>query len=224
MCNLQPAWRGPVAMALLALAAPASASFAVPPNAPGHYAPRDECAAVPAAAPFLGSLKSAVTARDANAIADLASPDILLDFGGGGGREAVLERFGAGSSLWHELEAIMVLGCAFDEENGALVMPWFFAQDLGDADPFSTMVTLGSAVPLRARPSRTAGVRTRLNWQLVHIYEVEVDDPGYRTVAVIGSDREGYIEERKLRSQLDYRLKAERRDGEWRITAITAGD
>lgn len=223
-CNQQRRRHGLAALVLLALAAPASASFAVPPNAPGQYAPRDECSAKDGGAAFLAALGSAVRARDANALADLASPDIFLDFGGGGGREAVIEMFRGGSDKWKELDAIMALGCAFDEEYEALLLPWFFDQDLGDADPFSTMVTLGDEVPLRERPSRSAKPRARLNWQLVHVYEVEVDDPGYRTVAVIGSDREGYIEVHKLRSQLDYRVRVEKREGEWRITAFVAGD
>jgi hypothetical protein len=218
------AWQGPLALLLLALAVPASASFAVPPNAPGQYAPRDECSDKEGGAAFLAALKSAVARRDAEAFADLTSPDIFLDFGGGGGREAVLDMFRGGSDKWKELEAIMPLGCAWDEDNSALVLPWFFNQDLGDADPFSTMVTLGSEVPLLSRPSRRGRLVKMLNWQLIHVYEVEVDDPGYRTVAVIDSDYEGYVRIAKLRSQLDYRLRAEKQDGKWQITSFIAGD
>jgi hypothetical protein len=219
-------WFAGLTMAALALTSgsPAFASFAVPPNAPGQYAPRDECSALPEAASFLASFKAAVTARDANAFAALTSPDIMLDFGGGGGREAVRELLAPGSRHWTELDRIMALGCAFDEDNGALVLPWFFAQDIGDADPFSTNVTLGSAVPLRVRPSRSAKVRARLNWQLIHVYEVEVSDPGFVTVAVIGSGFEGYVEEKKLRSQLDYRIRVEKVGGEWLVMSFLAGD
>lgn len=208
----------------LAAAAPAMASFAVPPNAPGQYAPRDECSAQEGGAQFLAALKAAIKARDAKAFADLTLPDVVLDFGGGGGREAVLEMLGQGSAKWKELDKIMALGCAWDEDNSALVLPWFFNQDLGDADPFSTMVTLGSEVPLMSRPSRRGRVQKVLNWQLIHVYEVEVDDPGYRTVAVIDSNYEGYMRIASLRSQLDYRLRAEKSGGKWLITAFVAGE
>ena len=61
------------------------------------------------------------------------------------------------------------------------------------------------------RPSRRGRVQKVLNWQLIHVYEVEVDDPGYRTVAVIDSNYEGYVRASpSLRSQLDYRLRAEK--------------
>ena len=216
--------RAAVALFGLALASPVHASFAVPPNAPGQYAPRDECSAIAGAAPFLAALRSAVTARDAEAFAALASPEIFLDFGGGGGQEEVRAQLGRKSRLWRELDRIMELGCAVDAENGELVMPWFFAQDLGDADPFSTQLALGSAVPLLANPSRKAKVRARLNWQLVHIYEVEVSDPGYETVAVIDSDLEGHVRSSQLRSQLDYRLIARKEGDGWRIVTFLAGD
>ena len=212
-------------LAALALgASPALASFAVPPNGPGHYAPRDECSAQEGGGQFLAALKAAVKARDAKAFTVLTSPDVVLDFGGGGGHEAVLEMFRPGSEKWKELDKIMALGCAWDEDNSALVMPWFFNQDLGDADPYSTMVTLGSEVPLMTRPSRRGRVSKILNWQLVHVYEVEVDDPGYRTVAVIDSNYEGYVRIAKLRSQLDYRLRAEKSGGKWLITSFIAGE
>jgi hypothetical protein len=208
----------------LALSARAHASFAVPPNAPGQYAPRDECSAKPGGAEFLAKLQSAVKARDAKAFADLTSSEIMLDFGGGGGREAVLDMLKPGSKKWRELDRLMVLGCAWDEDNAALVMPWFFNQDMGDTDPFSTNVTLGSAVPMRERPMRSANVRKVLNWQLIHIYEVEVPDPGWAQIAVIDSDWEGYIRLKDLRSPLDYRLRAEKQGGEWRITSFVAGE
>ena len=132
--------------------------------------------------------------------------------------------FRPGSEKWRELDKIMALGCAWDEDNSALVMPWFFNQDLGDADPYSTMVTLDSEVPLMTRPSRRGRVSKILNWQLVHVYEVEVDDPGYRTVAVIDSNYEGYVRIAKQRSQLDYRLRAEKSGGKWLITSFIAGE
>ncbi len=227
---LRPLFAACLSMLLAAgLPTAAKAGFTVPPNAPGQYAPRDECSAQEGGARFLASLKAAVAARDANAFAALASPGIFLDFGGGGGHEAVLAMLGHGSEKWSELDRIMALGCAFDEDNGALVLPWFFNQNLGDADPYSTMVTLGSEVPLRARPSRRGRAKKVLNWQLIHVYEVEVDDPGYRTVAVIdanddGANDDGYIRIDSLRSQLDYRLRAEKVDGNWRITAFIAGE
>jgi hypothetical protein len=53
---------------------------------------------------------------------------------------------------------------------------------------------------------------------------VEVPDPGWAQIAVIDSDWEGYIRLKDLRSPLDYRLRAEKQGGEWRITSFVAGE
>jgi hypothetical protein len=212
-----------LALALL-VAAPARASFAVPPNPPGHYAPRDECSALPGAAPFLAALRSAVQQRDAKALGAMASAQVQLNLGTSPGQQGLREQLASDPALWAELDRLMLLGCAFDEDNGALVMPWFFAQDLGDADPYSTVLALGPSLPLRTRPSRKASVRSRINWQLIHIFEGEQTPPGFASVAVIDSKRRGYMETVHLRSPLDYRLLAQKQDGVWRITYLVAGD
>jgi hypothetical protein len=191
------------ALAISLLSAPAHASFAVPPNAPGQYKPRDDCAAIADATPFLAKVKFAVAARDVEAFAALASPEILLDFGGGSGRDELRRRFAPGSKMWAELDKIMALGCAIGEDTGALVIPWFFAQDLGDADPFSTVVALSSSVPLLAKPVRTARIRKILNWQLVALHEGISTPPGYAAASVIDSDWSGYVQTDRFRAQID---------------------
>ena len=209
---------------LVAFAAtPALASFAVPPNKPGQYTPRDECSAQPGGAQFLAMLKDAVAARDAVSLALLSSPEIMLDLGGGQGRDELQRRLLPQSDLWPELDRILALGCAWDEDNQALVLPWFFNQDLGDSDPYGTTVTLGK-VPLRKEQAPNSAVRATLDWQLVFIGESKDIGSPLVPVSVIDSDLEGYAELEKLRSQLDYRIRAENRDGKWLITAFVAGE
>ncbi len=214
----------PVALLLSLACTPAHASFAVPPNKPGQYAPRDECSARPAGSQFLAKLKDAVTARDAVSVALLSAPDIKLDLGGGEGRDELVRRLLPESDLWSELDKILELGCAWDEDNEALVLPWFFNQDLSDSDPYSTTVALGSAVPLHKSSTPGAPAHALLDWQLVVVCETDEIGSPLIPVAVIDSELEGYIELEKLRSQLDYRVRAENRDGRWKITAFIAGD
>jgi len=216
-------WLAAVFLALLA-AAPASASFQVPPNNPGQYAPRDACAAVPDAPAFRARVVDAVRRRDVQAFVALAADDVMLDYGGGAGRKDLRERLSGkdGPGLWQELDALLALGCAFDE--GQLVMPWFFAADLGDADPYSTMLVMGASVPLRAGASKGAAIRRRLNWQLVVIPGDYRPEKPFQYVRLIGRNGAGHVASEALRSQIGYRLIAERRAGVWRITAFIAGD
>ena len=196
----------------------------MPPNAPGQYAPRDECSAQPGGAEFLARLKDAAKARDAVSLALLASPKVMLDFGGGSGRDEMVRRFVPGSDLWQELDKALALGCAFDKDNSALVVPWFFAQDLGDSDPFGTSVTLGKAVPLYKAGSAKSAVLKQLNWQLVVNRDTDEIGSPFIPVAVIDSDLVGYVEMERLRSPLAYRLRAEKVDGKWQIASFLAGE
>lgn len=207
--------------AALALAQPATA--AMPDNAPGQYAPRDACSADPALAAFLAEVRGAAARRDASALAALAAPDVLLDFGGGAGRDELKSRLGlAGGELWRELGAVLELGCAL--QDGYATMPWFFAQDLGDADPFEVLLAVGEAVPLRTKPEAGAGVSARLSWQLVTV-EGEYDpDRPFVPVRLLDGSASGYAERTHLRSPVDYRLIAEQQEGRWTITAFVAGD
>jgi hypothetical protein len=206
-------------------------ALTAPVHADGHagqksYAPRDECRSVPGAAAFLDSLAAAVKARDADALVALAAPDIHLDFGGGEGRDELRDRLVNGGEyygdLWKELGIVLSLGCA-SEGDGMIALPWYFTQDFGEADAFSTMLAMGPDVKVRASAADDARVIASLNWSTVEVpgdYDVESK---FTEVELQGMKR-GYVETGKLRSLIDYRLVAERRDEGWRITAFIAGD
>jgi len=209
-------------------ASPALAGFTVPPNRPGAYAPRDECAKTPGARAFTTSLRGAIARRDVRAAVELAASDIRLDFGGGSGRAELRRQLtgSEGPTLWREFEEAVNLGCAISE--GDMVFPWLFAQDLGDVDPFDALVVTGPAVPLYARANARAAPIARLNWQLV-IAQGEGLAPDarkrpLRRITVINSPLEGYVPTGSLRSPLARRLIVSRQGADWKITAFVAGD
>lgn len=204
---------------------PAMAGFTVPPNRPGAFAPRDACSSLPGAEEFLAAVRSAAARRDTAALVALADPNIGLDYGGGSGRGELRARLSGAeaSALWGELDDVLKLGCAANGQ-GEITLPWFFSQDLGDVDPFEVMLAAGPRVPLytsRKAKSRRAGW---LNWQLVALQASPAPPRGYRRVSVIGSRLSGLVEEKNLRSPVDYRLLASRGSGQWRIVMFIAGD
>ena len=208
---------------------PGAAGWAKPaaivPVTAGHLAPRDGCASLPGAAAFRKALAAAVRRRDAAALAALAADDVTLDFGGTSG-PAELRRLmqGAeGAALWRELDALLTLGCAV--EDGDMVLPWFFAQELGgDADPARYLVA-GANVPLREGPSASAQVTRALSWVLVRSLEPADAAPrAYTRVRLDGATATGYVESARLRSQLGYRLGARREGSGWKIAWFLAGD
>lgn len=216
------------ALAALLVIQPAQASFSVPPNRPGDYAPRDACLKAPGDPAFAATLRAAIARRDAGALVALAAEDIRLDFGGGSGRAELRRRLSGpeGAALWANLSEAVNLGCAMSE--GDMVFPWLFAQELGDVDPFDALVVTGASVPLYRRNSARAAPIARLNWQLVIAQgdglAADAGKRPLRRIAVINSPLEGYVPTASLRSPLDYRLIASRQGRVWRITAFVAGD
>ena len=206
------------ALAFLLLASPmALAAKSVPP--------RDECNGVQGANAFRLALTTAVANRDENMLAALAEPEVLLDFGGGSGRDTLMARLDDGDyELWQELDRLLLLGCAAGEDASSLTIPWLFAQDLGTEDAFSTFVATGSAVPLRSAPDAGASVVATLDWDVVTMTGEWTDDAEFFPVRT-ASGSAGFVAVTQLRSQVDYRLLAVRGDdGEFRINALVAGD
>lgn len=197
------------------------------PRQKGAYAPRDECRDLPGARAFREKLAAAVEARDAEAIAAMASPDIRLGFGGDDGRQHFLAALQApdGKAL-AELAALLPLGCA-GSDGGGLTIPWYFAQDYGDVDSYSAMLVMGADVPIHAVADAGSAAKRRLSWDLVTLDQGWYPEKRFQQVTVVGSGgggAKGYVATDMLRSMLDYRLLATRQGETWMITAFLAGD
>ena len=186
------------------------------------YPPRDECAKLPGFAAFRDKLFAAAKARDADAFAALADPKVNLDFGGGAGTDELKKRLSDPKvRLWDKIAALSGLGCAAD--GGIATLPAIFSRVPENVDPATTMLVTGSDVPLRTRPERTAEAVRTLDWALVSL--AKGFDPAATYTEVTASDgSRGHALTAKLRSLLDYRLIADRQGGEWKITALIAGD
>jgi hypothetical protein len=203
------------ALAALALATPAQGE---------HLYPRNECGSLEGADAFQMKLVTAVANRDEAMLRELVDPQVQLDFGGGSGWEEMRGRLNDEYyKLWDELDRVTRLGCARLDDN-ELALPWLWGQDLGFDDPFSTVVAIGSDVPLLAEPRAGAKQIRLLNWEAVTLmpeWNYEAQFAPVRTK----QGEEGFVEFAHLRSQVDYRLIASRNDdGVWRIIYFIAGD
>jgi len=201
----------------------------------GRFAPRNDCAEMPAAGSFLRELHEAVAARDADALVALAADDIKLDFGGGSGTAELRRRLGGSDgALWNELAELTGLGCAANSQGG-ITIPWYFEQQLPGAEPSSSFIIIGESVPVYNSPGEDAPVVARLNWDVVQLAQGGPAIEGYRHIQLAAaggeSDKDakgkrltGYVAEGASRSMVDYRLIAASRNGRWRIISLLSGD
>jgi hypothetical protein len=203
---------------------PAAAAHATP-QPKGRYAPRNECSALPVADDFREHLIEAVQLRDVKALTALADPKIKLDFGGGGGTDELVKQLNNSTpehDLWKSLEQLLRLGCAKGQGN-EIVMPWLFAQELGSSvDPTAAMLVMGEDVPILSKPAASAKPIGTISWDVVNLSAFDPAKP-FQPVSM-PMHAEGWMATEKLRSLLDYRLMAAREGGQWRITALVAGD
>jgi hypothetical protein len=192
------------------------------PLAKGRFAPQDTCAEIEGADQFRTRLAAAVKARDIDGVVALAADDVKLDFGGGGGSAELRKRLADESlGLWGELDALMALGCSANEQGG-ITIPWFFDQDIGEADPYFAMLVTGEDVPLLERPDPASKPVATISWDLVEIASLNPES-AYQRVE-FGDKKVGFIATDKLRSLIDYRLTASSRNDRWRIISFVAGD
>ena len=193
------------------------------PLAEGPYAPHDTCHSVKGADEFRRQLADAVMRRDADALLALAAEDIRLDFGGGGGRAELKKRLADKHwKLWDELDQLLTLGCAANQQGG-ITIPWYFEQHIDKVDASSGMLVTGENVPLLSAPDPKSPVVATISWDVVSLGTLTPDDP-YQSVTTADGKKKGYIATDKLRSLLDYRLMATPRNGKWSIVTLVSGD
>lgn len=216
----------PEALVPAPASAPAAEASDIAPEAPTvptvvRYAPQDDCATQPGWPAFRKSLFAAIKTRDTQGLAKLAAPDITLDYGGGSGPAELVKRLNDPETrLWQELDAILALGCAM--QGGLAALPWVFWNVPEDIDSYSAMLVLGDDTVMLDKPGGKPAVQA--GWTIVGMDPMDFDTDAKATRVTTHDGKKGWIETRKLRSLLDYRLIAEPKDGTWQITAFIAGD
>lgn len=209
---------------MLRLAIFAAALALVPTAASAKsYAPRNECERVPEAAAFQRAFITAVANRDVLMLQGLVSDQVLLGFGGSAGPDTLAEWLAIPEmDLWGQLDEMSRLGCAVGDD-GSVIIPWIWSQEVAEVDGIEGLVALGPDVPMRAGPSDDSRLVTRLNWAAVQLVNGWDGEREWLEVEVPGGAR-GFVRADQLRSLIARRLVAERVDGELKAVVLVAGD
>jgi hypothetical protein len=190
--------------------------------------PVEHCSAAPGFEVFRKKLWSAVEQRDSVALLALVADDITVTFGQGGeGKQEFIATWGLDkpesvkiSALWEKLATALKLGCA--PSGDALVSPSIIAQLDPMLDGFTAFLAVTPGAAMRAAPNEQSPVVSLLQWDLLTVTDMAVDD-GWMPAKLVDG-RAGFVRYDQVRSVLDYRAVFERRDGRWVMTAFVGGD
>jgi len=190
---------------------------------PTKLPPIDECASDPTFLKFRAGLNAAAEKHDMEAVVRALDDKVLVDFGGGSGRAAFLEKWNSSDSkkvdLWSKLKESLALGCAI--RGGVAIAPSLPAQLDPDEDLFDVALAKpGTAV--WSDPRAGGKVIATLDWDVLTVIAWSMSDDFVEVRLPDG--RIGHVKAGRLRTAGDYRMTMEKRGGEWRITAFVEGD
>lgn len=194
----------------------------------------------PAASEFDARLRNMASARDLPGFMALLTDDVLVSFGGDGGKSEFsgywrLDSDTGRETFWTALDRLLAQG-AWNEVGGQdddgdsfpqrITYPWFFAAWPGDADAENAFI-VNEGTALRAAPDAKAPVLARLPRAAVLLGGAEeggeVSGSGWLEVVAPGGAL-GFVRHEDVTPLLDTRMLAVETGTGWRIEAMVAGD
>jgi hypothetical protein len=186
--------------------------------------PIDEAVTDPEFFLFRARVQAAVATHDTAEIMRIVDQDILNSFGGDGGREEFRQHWRLDnpekSPLWTTLGFVLALGGRFREDS-TFSAPYLVGGT--SQDGFESLVVLGANVAMHSGPASTSKVVDTLSFEEVTKWREKSTTRGWEPIRN-SKGRTGWVLERHLRSPIGYRAGFVRRDGQWWLRALVAGD
>ena len=186
--------------------------------------PVDRCASDDSFVAFRAELHQILVRRNPDQLLAIVSDDIMVNFGGGAGRDEFARTWTLDapetSRLWLALSEALRLGC-LPGEDGTYWAPSLF-QEEGIDDPFSVALVIHPGAPLHQAANERSPVVANLSWDLVTVPEWNFESAWQRVELADG--RSGHVQTTDLRSPVDYRAGFRKVDGRWRMITFIAGD
>lgn len=185
--------------------------------------PVDESASDPSFLAFKVRLLAALGRKDLPSLLRAVDPKIRVSFGAGDGIATFRKHWKldrpAQSTVWTELASALRLGATRDETE--FIAPYVFSRFPQTLDAYSHAAVIRRATILRKSPAATAPKVATLDYTILTLLGQPAK--GWREVRTADGVT-GWVQERDIRSPLDYRAFFEKRNGEWKLTAFTKGD
>lgn len=177
---------------------------------------------------FVKKLLWIVKTKNLKALMNYISSPILSSFGGDGTIEGFQEQWNLKknpkkSKLWGELDTVLRLGGVIIGEE--MVFPYLFPDWPKGFDAYEYNAIIGSKVNLRKTPSLHSKVIRQLNYDIVFPFNDVCYERKGSWVKIQTHDKKvGYVDQKYIRSAIDYRLIIRKTSKGWRINTLVAGD
>lgn len=205
-------------MALFATLPNSSLAAELPRNLP----PVEQCSGDRSFVQFRNRLKQIVAEKDRAAFLALLAPDVLVNFGGGTGRDEFAKAWSFDATeygnVWSQLEKMLKMGCARD--GASRIIPSLPMQVEPDSDEDWVVVLPPGAMIFKWVGNELAYSEV-MKWTVATVTS-RVSDT--MTDVKLPDGRDGSISDDYLYEPGGYRMIVEKRRGKWTITAFVAGD
>ena len=153
-----------------------------------------------------------------------ADPNIRLGFGGEAGRDELRKAMSGadGPGVWKELARILALGGAFKHAS-SFEAPYVFSKWPDGADSFECGAIVGGNVIVRRAPAQDAAVVTRTSYAIVRVLGRGPEVRDWSPIR-LSNGQEGYVRDDFLMGPTGLRAIFTLTNGQWRMTALVAGD
>jgi hypothetical protein len=173
---------------------------------------------------FRARVQTALATHDTAEIMKIVDPGILNSFGGDGGKEEFRQHWALESpeksQLWGALGFVLALGGRFLEDS-TFYAPYLVEGTTGDG--FESLVVLGANIAVHSEPVSTSQVIDTLSFEEVTKWRKKSTTLGWEPIRT-RKGRTGWVLQRHLRSPIDYRAGFVRRQGQWWLRTLVAGD
>lgn len=178
---------------------------------------------------FRQELLTAVRSRDGEAVLKIADPKIRTSFGNGGGIAEFEKKWkteDAASPLWAELEHILTHGGSFQKTGGdrRFWAPYVYSDWPENIDPFEHLAVVAKDVALHESANDTSPVLAALSHDIVSRAEPGGPDPKPWQKIKTADGRTGFVDSKLVRSPVGYRAGFAKKNGQWWMEALVAGD
>lgn len=194
----------------------------------------DEAGKNPTFIDFRSEILAAFRLGDIDTIVNSASEDILLDFGGGSGKDEFKNRLTSttqmektlteGERYQSDLEEALLFGGRFTSSD-VFEAPSSWSEPLPqNVDPFDLYFVLGSDIPVFSEPDANSTKNGTVSFELMMLNGTGGAGTLFLPVASEDGRVSGFVDASYLKSPLDYRAIFKMTAEGWKLTAFVAGD